>query len=300
MLRDVIGRLSAFAPLDTYTYVGFGAPWFSDFSLFHRFFGLKQMKCIEKSAGYRARFEFNAPFRIDMDFRESSAALVDLDWRYRNIIWLDYDDPLLPSMLSDIRTITSSARSGTLLAVSFQCQAAKEVTEAETDADTSGRSAGQRFLDRFNDDVDEDIIHDDDLVGWPFAKLGSQIISNAADSGCADRADNMISQHVFQTIASFQYQDDAKMCTVVGVLFTEEERPSYVKADFQSLDFLNSVPSDVRIELPNITPREVKFLESQLPAKGEDAFDYGVIPSSDAKKFISLYRYLPNFAVLEN
>lgn len=78
---------------------------FSDFVLFHRALGFKQMISIEQNTESVDRVRDNIPFDIAIDNRHSSVALRELEYQKRHIIWLDYDDKLLPSMLLDATTI---------------------------------------------------------------------------------------------------------------------------------------------------------------------------------------------------
>ncbi len=47
MLCDALLRLSFFEPVENYRYVGFGSTTFTDFILFHKILGIKDMISIE-------------------------------------------------------------------------------------------------------------------------------------------------------------------------------------------------------------------------------------------------------------
>ncbi len=70
------------------------------------------------------------------------------------------------------------------------------------------------------------------------------------------------------------------------------------KCGFDDLDFLEG-SNKVRINVPNLTIKEFKYLESQLPLHGKK-LRLGSIPQGEANSFKAMYRYLPNFAVIEN
>ena len=99
MLCDVFRRLRPFGRVEDYVYVGFGSVWFSDFSLFHRALGIRDMISIEAADTAKERIEANKPFRIPVDYRTSNDALPDLDWLRNQFLWLDYDDPMSTDML---------------------------------------------------------------------------------------------------------------------------------------------------------------------------------------------------------
>ena len=48
-----------------------------------------------------------------------------------------------------------------------------------------------------------------------------------------------------------------------------------------------------KIEVPNLTPREVRYLNSNLPADDLAAINRHGMTPSDLQKYASLYRYYP-------
>ncbi len=148
MLNDVFRRMRPFGPLEEYRYIGLGSLWFSDFVLFHRTLGIRDMLSIERDKSQESRFKANKPFAaITLDFRETSTVLPSLEWKKPSFIWLDYDDPIAPSMLFDLKVIASRIVSGSVLAVTVQCQGATELDES--DEDPTGPRAMIRFKEHF-------------------------------------------------------------------------------------------------------------------------------------------------------
>lgn len=109
----------------------------------------------------------------------------------------------------------------------------------------------------------------------------------------------------FVPICEIEYEDGAKMTTVVGIFYSSSDQTKLEQCHFDALDFLafrsghvSSAP--VRISVPKLTPREFKKLESQLPLLEGQELNCGTIPPADGQKFAALYRYFPSFAVLES
>lgn len=305
MLCEIFRKLRPFQPVEDYIYVGMGAMWFSDFTLFHRALGIKSMVSIERVVGdttprgVKARIEANKPFgAIKMHFRETTDALPKLDWGRRQFVWLDYDDPINRSILLDMRTVAARALSGTLLAVSVQCQRAREVDDSGI---ADEQSALDRFLDVFGRERVSQHVWEDDLAGWRFASLSRSMILSEIEAALSTRnADTMqMSRLRFHPICEIEYSDHAKMTTLVGIFVSMDQQAILEDCQFSTLDFLPRRGRTVRIEIPILTMREIKLLEQQLPRVGEKGWDTGAIPARDAKAFAKLYRYLPNFAVLE-
>lgn len=301
MLSDVFRRLSPFGRVEDYVYVGFGSVWFSDFILFHRALGVKDMVSIEEAQAYKARIEENKPFRIPVDYRNSKAALPSLPWHRKQFIWLDYDDPLSTDMLYDMQTVSRRASSGTVLAVSVQCRTAVEVDEVDAPEYKGQQTALERFIDRFKRERVPTQTAPDELYGWRFGALSRQMLSDEIATVLASRnAAQGNSPMTFTPICSIEYEDGAKMTTLVGVFSSDTDQDLLAGCKFDTLDFIGGVGIPVRITVPKLTVREFKRLESQLPLDAGEELELGTIPPGEAKNFQALYRYLPSFAVLES
>lgn len=302
MLCEAFRQMRPFQPVEDYIYVGFGSVWFADFVLFHRALGIREMLSIEEVAGAKDRVEANKPFRaITVDYRHSSRVLPELDWNKRHFIWLDYDSPISEAVLHDIATVASHARSGSALAVSVQCQQAADVALAEEESE--GPAAMARFRDRFGRERIPENVSEEDLYGWPFASLSRRMLHSEIEATLASRNAAATPQMAiqFNQIFNVEYQDGARMATICGVFVQQNENRLFEACGFGKLDFLPQDGNTFRIEIPKLTTREIRFLEQQLPrlAAG-DVLALGAIPASDAGLYADLYRYFPNFAVLEH
>jgi hypothetical protein len=301
MLSDIFRRLSPFNRVEDYVYVGFGSVWFSDFILFHRALGVKDMISIEEAQAYKARIEENKPFRIAVDYRNSKTALPSLPWQRKQFIWLDYDTPLSTDMLYDMQTVSRRASSGTVLAVSVQCRTATEVDEVNDPDYTGQQTPFERFIARFKRERVPTHAAPDDLYAWRFGALSRQMLSDEIATGLASRnAAQGNSPMTFTPICGIEYEDGAKMTTLVGVFSSVAEQNLLTDCKFDALDFISGVGNPVRITVPKLTVREFKRLESQLPLEVGAELELGTIPPGEAKNFQKLYRYLPSFAVLES
>jgi len=299
MLVDVFRRLTPFQPIEDYNYVGFGSVWFSDFILFHKTLGIKDMVSIEQSDSSRDRFEENRPFQIRIEFANSSVALPRLDWTKRTITWLDYDDTLVTPMLQDVRAIASRAVSGSVLAVSVQCMKAKALIEYHEENDPSKASAIERFRQTFGRERVPDGAQDDDLAGWRYGALCRKILVTEIEQALSDRNTSPETAIQFLPICEIEYQDDARMTTIVGIFVSPEEMNRYESCSFSRIDFIPADNKAIRIEMPKLTVRELRKIEQQLPNLDGRELALGSIPASDAEKFCRMYRYFPNFSVME-
>lgn len=302
MLSEAFRRLWPFQSISDYVYVGFGAIAFADFILFHRNLGVREMLSIERDAEGIERVRENVPFDIKIDNRVSSQVLPELSWEKPHILWLDYEDPLSTDILMDAAIVAANAASGTALAISFNCHRAREVNEADQ-AKASGEEiqALDLFRDRFGRGRVGPDVSEEDLYGWPFGKIGRKLIKSEIESGLATRnmsadPNDIVSFHI---ICEIEYQDGAKMTTLVGIFVAGRDAKKLSACQFEALDFLAEGEDSIRIVVPKLTIREIRNLERQLPLAVGATINRGNVPADDAKKFGELYRYLPNFAVLE-
>jgi hypothetical protein len=300
MLCEVFRNLHPYQRVEDYVYVGFGSVWFSDFSLFHKSLGIKDMVSIEREKDHEKRVLANTPFQISVIFREAKLALPDLNWERRQLLWLDYDDTLTLDMVHDANTVATRAISGTVLAISVQCHKAPEVAEAERESasDQHAIDAVERLRQKLGRSRISSSISEEDLTGWAFGDFSRSILMNEIDSTLKVRSSiNPSEKMKFKPICEFEYEDGAKMTTLVGIFYDDEEQ--LARCGFDNLDFMTAGNLKVRIPVPKLTVREFKQLERQLPVKNGQALDFGEIPPSDGRHFTEMYRYLPNFAVIE-
>ncbi|RYZ79171.1 MAG: hypothetical protein EOP06_27695 [Proteobacteria bacterium] len=257
------------------------------------------MISIEESASAQARIEENKPFRIPVMYENSKTALPKLRWDKKQFLWLDYDDPLQTDILYDIRTVTRRASSGCLLSVSLQCSQAPSVAEAIREG-SGGPSALDRFIGLFGREKVPLGTLPDDLYSWRFGKLSRQMLETEIEAELARRNSTDVDDMRFTKICDIEYEDGAKMTTIVGIFHRSADQYLLEACKFETLEFIPEQPLPIRIDIPKLTLREFKRLESQLPLAPNMALELGNIPVAEARNFHNMYRYLPNFAVLES
>ncbi len=300
MLCEMFSRLKVFGSLESYRYIGFGSIWFTDCVLFHRALGIEDIISIEKEEAHAERFAFNNPYRgIQLKMGTAAEVLPGLDWTHRSILWLDYDDPLSPSILDDVRTIATRAMSGTVLAVSVQAEKLNDKRphlEEQIIVTTP-----EQFRDLFGDARTPSELETASLRGWTLSKTSRSIIRQEIEDGLvASNAGRSAAQRLqFRQIGAFEYADGAKMTTIVGVFVDQGQNALFESAGFRELSFFHDGEDALRIKVPLLTPREMRHLDRSLPRDGDKNLELGPIPESDGNNYAKLYRYLPNFASFE-
>lgn len=99
--------------------------------------------------------------------------------------------------------------------------------------------------------------------------------------------------------ADRRYADGAKMLTVGGIIFDQGLSSRVDSCGFSNIDYVRTDGEAFLIEPPNLTFREIRYLDSLLPlAEGAEITLQGV-PPEDIKRYASLYGYFPHFTEAE-
>ena len=300
MLCEMMARLKVFGSLESYRYIGFGSIWFADCILVHRSLGIERMISIERETEHQERFAFNNPYRgIELGMDDSSVVLPALPWELRSIVWLDYDDPLSPAILDDVRTVASRASPGSVLIVSVQTQ--KLIDKREDEENPVEITNRDEFLNLFGEQRTPREMPNADLRGWTLSRTARRIIRQEIEdnlrrvNGVREAGQRML----FRQVVAFEYADGAKMTTIGGVFVDEGQNEVFESAGFGALSFFQDGEDAVRIEVPMLTPREMRHLDKSLPCGDGEELNRGSIPERDANRYAAFYRYLPNFASYE-
>lgn len=299
MLVEALARLRVFGSLRTYRYVGFGSIWFADCVLFHRALGIEEIVSIERERNHADRFRFNKPYRgIELRMDDSAVVLPSLDWGRRTIVWLDYDDPLSPAILDDVRTVATRACAGTALIVSVQ---AEKIWDTRNKAEPIHVVRRLQFRRLFGDERTPGKLPGADLRGWRLSNSTRRIVRAEIENGLqrVNEARASGQRMKFRQFVAFEYADDAKMTTVGGVFIDAGQDAVFDSAGFGDLSFFRGGDDAVRIEIPLLTPREMRYLDERLPEADGEPIESGAIPGRDARFYSALYRHLPNFAAYE-
>lgn len=296
MMVEAFRRFSEFRLVDTYRYIGFGSTYFSDFQLIHKSLNIQVMKSIERDVENKARFEFNKPFRcIEMEFGESNLVLPALHWAdIPTIAWLDYDGRLTAEVLIDIKTFCSSASPPSALVVSVNAQPGPP--------DPANENARlDQLIKAVGDDKVPAGVTAKDLREWGTARVYRKIINNEIDETITDRNGDKPpgSELLYRQLLNFHYSDTAKMLTVGGLIYDRGLEARVQSCAFDQLKFIRSGQEPFLIDPPNLTYRELRYLDTLLPVDPAAPPSLPGVPSADVQKYAEMYRYFPTFAETE-
>jgi len=297
MLAEAMQRISHFGRFGAYRYVGFGSTYFSDFKLFHKLLGIKRMVSIEEDVSNQDRFKFNRPFScVRMAFGKSTSVLPKLSWREKNIVWLDYDGVLNVDVLNDVSFCCANLQPGSMLLISVNAHPEKIENSILPELRPDKR------LDLLKERVGEEKVPIDivgrNLSDWGTAEIYRRIILNEIKETLLQRNGSRKNPIVFEQLFNFHYADGVKMLTIGGIFFRDDQREVFEKCAFDQMDFVRFDKDPYSIEPPNLTFREIHYIDRYLPNRiGMLSLDG--LPKADVDKYAKLYRYFPTFSETE-
>ena len=286
MIVETVGRLRPFSTLETYRYIGFGSPYFSDFSLVHRRLGITDMVCIEQEKQDAERFEFNRPFNcIDLKFGHSSQVLPTLEWEARpTVIWLDYDKPIAETNLSDIRVVCSSISSGSFFLVTIRAQA--------NDFGQSPTARVSKLREAVGGRLPNHTVVDGTEKAFPtflWRIIDSEIRRVLVERNGYSPQESRFEYH---QVLHFDYRDGARMLTIGGVICQRGQRLLLAQCDFSSLSYSRSGVDSCQIKVPLLTFKELRAVDELLPGNTPSLPS---VPQREINAYSEHYRYFPNF-----
>lgn len=291
MIADICGRMGAFSNILGFRYVGLGSPFFNDFTMLHRRYGMKNLICVEREVHDQDRFLFNRPFDcIGMEWGDSNDVLPTLPWTgVPTIIWMDYDDPINDHMLADIRTIFSQIEPGSLALFSMQATGKAFGNEQ--------LSALEDFQEQLKDFVPINVT-DTDMRGKAFQKLLRRVVDNEItrvldQRNAATPAQNRV---LYKQLFNMMYEDDVRMTTIGGVIYRADQVQRLATCEFDDFEFVRYSDDPLEIKVPSLTHREQWKLDTRLPS-GQPVLDF--LAPGDISEYGKIYRYYPSFVESE-
>lgn len=297
MVCEMLSRISAIRDITGYQYIGLGSTYFADFSLFHRHLGILKMISIENEERAQNRCEFNKPFGcIELKIGDSVNVLPNLEIDKRDsIIWLDYDGVLSNSVFSDINTAFGMMKPDSFFMMSINTEL-KNCNDDQKKLQTVIDMVGEeRFPKRFSKEKINSRI---------FEQILYECIIQEISSVLQKRNSMEKSKIRFHQTILFKYSDGARMITLGGFLFSENEEDEHLqKMGIRNMFFYKHDNTFFHIQCPVLSLKEIQVLNSHLPCKEmgkhgtfeDEELNNFPIDNSDIGKYATLYRYYPSY-----
>lgn len=307
MMAEALGRLSFLEHVENYRYIGFGSAYFADFVLFHKNLGIKDLISIEVEESKKLRFEFNIPYSgIKMHYGHSNKVLSNLELDLKkNIVWLDYDDPISDFMFSDIDSFFDSAMPGSFFILSVKVE--EDFLPIASLEENPNKQLKEYRLNELINRVGKARIPNEymdvqlstkNLTAVTYEMLNRQIATSLLNRNGKHK--NLIE---YKQVFNFTYKDGISILTIGGIIFDSSQKVLVNKMNFESLPFTTDNHVSYKINSPNLTFREIKALDKALPDTLETSHGkfknkkLQAIPliANDIENYAKIYRYYPNF-----
>lgn len=293
MIGEMLGRLRVFRPVGDYLYVGLGSTFFSDFVLFHKMFGIREMISIEKETTRRGRINFNKPFAcIRVEFGETTDVLPRLDWNRAAIVWLDYDDRIDARKLDDLVYLSHNLASSSVLIITLP---------AHRNHFPAGRPPNlERRLHLIREAVGgrvPDSLRAQDTGDLPetLRRIAEAAIREALAMRNAARPDP--EKVEYRQVMNFRYHNGTPMVSFSGIFLSRADSGRFRRARLGELPFYRPKGRPYyRLRPPKLTFKERRRLDEQLPGISATCPD---VPEDDIREYTRLYRYFPWFVEAE-
>lgn len=196
-------------------------------------------------------------------------------------------------VLDDISEVASNISSGSFLVFTVQAQP------------QSVNAAGEGPLKQLQKEVDPKKLpvglSDTKLRGWKTAEVFRELMENEINRAVKIR-NTAISDddpYCYKPLFHFHYKDGASMLTMGGMIIKKSEETIFEACNFKDLLFTRDNGKPFTINVPNLTFRELKALEAQMPEKNTRRVKKFGMPEKDVSDYMKIYRYLPNFTAVE-
>jgi hypothetical protein len=294
LVFDGVRRLQAQSNLDRMIYVGLGSIWFSDFQLAHKFLGIEDMVSIEANEiGFR-RAKFNQPYKtVRVESGLSSDVLpvlfADEDLTLRPwFIWLDYDQNLSETTVTDLRTIIENAPPDSIVITTFSASGGPLGKPANR-PDRIKSLLGAVVPDDLSKEACRDERLSETLLDLTRDFMASVAASSSRPGG-------------FVEAFRIAYRDSTPMVTVGGILPSKGAAP-YAKSAVADPKWPGIADSPIIV--PPLTPKEVALLQGQFPSTTpltratvqQFGFD---LEEEQLRSFEKYYRYYPIYAQINS
>lgn len=269
-----------------YQYIGLGGIAYTDFKLFHKELHVDNLYSIEGGNIPLERLKFNSPYSfINLLKNKTTIALNDIPLEKKSLLWLDYDGVLDNYMFDDLNIIFRKLPIGSIYI--FTCN--RELKDEENNEYTT-----ELFKEKFGNLIPFGIENKDFSSQNNYKTIRNMFI-NHINSILRER--NRIEDLNFQFHQLFNilYQENrgARMYTFGGIITDNDLNLSDL--DVNSFNFINTEENAYRIEIPNLTRKEIDLINSYLYVNEEELVKLNIVTKSEVDKYKETYKYMPHY-----
>ena len=295
---EILSALTSIYDFSKYKYVGFGAVWFVDFVLAHKYLFIEDMISIEKDEYIARRAEFNKPYAcVRIEAGESDNILPKLLYdECPFLIWLDYDTSLDGPVLQDISTLCQRAQTGSLVIATINAHRNSLPNKYPDGREFQSLEDKLRYFagDLIPQTLPKGALQTSKYSGFLASLLFQHMRRQVRKAG---REDDCI-----VPLFNIRYKDNAPMITM-GAVIARQKRAEQISdvLDEKKITIPRMDDSkQISIEIPPLTLKEKATLDQLMPcydAPIEDVVQqFGDrLKPTQIEAYRRFYRYYPTF-----
>ena len=137
------------------------------------------------------------------------------------------------------------------------------------------------------------------LAGWDLAEVSRRIMFAEVEETINTR-NGELPQNVhlrYKQLFNFNYRDGARMLTTGGLVYDMGQDNVVDYCGFNQLDFVREGSEPYEIVVPNLTFREMRHIDAQLPPQSGGV--NAPVGEKDVEAYTRIYRYFPRFVEAE-
>lgn len=155
------------------------------------------------------------------------------------------------------------------------------------------------LLSKMLEDKMPEGLKNSDLEFWKAAEVCKGIIRNKIDEVLESRNRTESDNFYFEQLYYLGYADGARMLTYGGIIFQESDRHLYDSCNFDDLLLINKSNLINIIDVPSLTYKEIRHLDTQLPHEVVSEVSAPGVKRDDIEKYSRLYKLFPSFSETE-
>ena len=294
---ETLASLGRVCDLSRYRYIGFGALWFVDFILAHKYLSIADMISIERDEYLADRAEFNKPYScVSVQCGDSEDILPQLSFDEKpTLVWLDYDTSFDGPVLDDLSTLCRYVQTGSMMIVTLNAH-----KRSLPNQDAENRE--------FQNDEERMRHYCNDLIPQPFPRGCMQTAKYPAFLA------SLVFLHIRRQVRkagrendqvvplfNISYKDNAPMITV-GAAIASQQHSQEIKQVLHSNSTVPKVDENkpLMIGVPPLTLKEKSTIDQLMPSisvpSENDVSQLGFrLKPSQIKAYHRFYRYYPMF-----
>lgn len=273
-------------------YIGMGSLFYTDFVYFNKYCNLNKMISIEmmndENGEYdgqkEKRFRNNKPLdSIKLIPKRTSEAIDELPFDESNFIWFDYDGCFEPFIISDLENVIGKTTKSSIIAVSYNDFIPKQY-KSKRELDIT--KCKKEYMEFILDGVDSNFTVDD------YSKIAAGICERYIEEQVEFYNTVKGTDFILKKISKVEYQDGAKMNTLIWILLDKNE--SYAETFIEKISE-SEICGNLNLKMEILTLFEKQLLDRKPMADRKNTAEEMGLDLETVEQYYKYAKYIPEY-----